>query len=56
LTVFYQIQLHGLRRARPAPRQGCEIARNSHPLRWVFAVNRIPSLKFGIPSGRRGRW
>jgi len=42
LTVFYQIRLHGLRRARPAPRQGCEIARNSHPLRWVFAVNRIP--------------
>jgi SBF-like CPA transporter family (DUF4137) len=24
---------HGLRRARPALRQGCEIARNSHPLR-----------------------
>jgi sodium/bile acid cotransporter 7 len=27
---------HGLRRARPALCQGCEIARNSHLLRWGF--------------------
>src|SRR3984893_17812736 len=35
---------HGLRRARPALRQSCEIARDSHPLRRDFGGQSYPRL------------